>query len=638
MEMFENLADAPSDVIAAWIFTAIAGILVIIWVLKKRKLPVIWEYMRTTNHRKIGTMYILFGFIFFLRAGIDSLFIRMQLISPNNDFWVFQADKYNEVFTTHGTMMIFFAAMPMLLGLMNVAMPLQIGARDLAFPYLNAVGFWLFLSGALVFNIAFFLNSAPAIGWTGYAPLSNSLFTPDANTDFYVFGVQISGLGTIFTALNLMVTVIRHRAPGMSFMRMPLFSWATLVTSFMILLAFTVLAIGLYLLMFDRLFDTKFFQGPDGDPVFWQHLFWIFGHPEVYILAIPAFGIFSDVISTFASKRIFGYASMVISIILIAFLSFTVWAHHMLVVGLGPMLNTFFAFTTMTIAVPTGIKIFNWLFTLRGGLIRFTTPMLFALGFIPSFVMGGVTGVMLSVSAADFQFHDSHFLVAHFHYVILASTILGIFSAIYYYYPKITGLKLNETLGKWHFWLFLIGFHVTFFPMHITGLNGMPRRTFTYDAGEGFTTTNFISTIGAFLMGISILFMFWNLVKTHWENKKVGPDPWDGRTLEWTVDSPSPENTFEPMPVVDDLNPLAKAKNENRKMETTNEHRSSPIARDSIIPFLISMTLGVFGICMTYEWYIAAFVVGAVVFAFFILRALTDEKNDYYGKDEGGAS
>ena len=474
----------PSDVIAAWVFTIVIGAIITFFVLKQKKLPVIWDYMRTTNHRKIGTLYLLFGFVFFLRAGMDALFIRMQLIAPQNEFWVFQADKYNQVFTTHGTMMIFFVAMPMLLGLMNVAVPLQIGAKDLAFPFLNAVGFWLFFAGAVVFNLAFFLNSAPSVGWTGYAPLSTSLFTPDVNTDYYVFGVQISGIGTILTALNLMVTIIRHRAPGMTFMRMPLFTWASLITSFMILIAFAVLSIGLYLLMFDRLFGSKFFNGPDGDPVYWQHLFWIFGHPEVYILAIPAFGLFSDIIPTFAKKRIFGYPAMVVSIVLIGFLSFTVWAHHMLTVGLGPVLNTFFALTTMTIAVPTGIKIFNWLFTLRGGSIHFTTPMLFSLGFIPSFVMGGVTGVMLSVSAADFQFHDSQFVVAHFHYVILASTILGLFAGIYYYYPKITGLQLNETLGKWHFWLFLIGYHLTFFPMHITGMNGMPRRVYTYNAGE----------------------------------------------------------------------------------------------------------------------------------------------------------
>src|SRR5699024_9352423 len=443
------------------------------------------------------------------------------------------------------------------------------------------------------------------------------------------------GLGTILTALNLIVTIIRHRAPGMKWDRLPLFTWATLVTNFLILIAFTVLAIGLYLLMFERLFGTKFFSGPDGDPVYWQHLFWIFGHPEVYILAIPAFGIFSDIISTFSKKRIFGYPTMVISIILIGFLSFTVWAHHMLTVGLGPILNTFFALTTMMIAVPTGIKIFNWLFTLRGGVIRFTTPMLFSLGFIPSFVLGGVTGVMLSVSAADFQFHDSHFVVAHFHYVILASTILGTFAGIYYYYPKITGLKLNDRLGKWHFWLFLIGYHLTFMPMHISCLNGMPRRTYTFDVGEGLALTNMLSTIGTFFMGISILFLFYNLYITHRKNETVGKDPWDRRTLEWTVDSPVPEETFTPMPIVEDYDPLWQAKLQGKPMKTTDNHRASPIARDTIIPFVMTMILGLFSIFMMYNWYILAAITGAGVFVCFIIRALTDERNDYYGKGGG---
>lgn len=634
IDLFGFSRFVPSDVIAAWIFTAIIGIIVVIFILKQKKLPLIWDYIRTTNHRKIGTMYMLFGLIFFLRAGMDALFIRLQLAVPNNEFWVFQVEKYNQVFTTHGTLMIFFAATPMLLGLMNIAVPLQIGARDLAFPFLNALGLWLFFSGGVVFNLAFFLDSAPAIGWTGYAPLSTALFTPDVNTDFYVFGVQVSGLGTILTALNLMVTIIRHRAPGMKFMRMPLFTWATLITTFMILLAFTVLTIGLYLLMFDRLFDTQFFKGPDGDPVYWQHLFWIFGHPEVYILAIPAFGLFSDIIPTFAKKRIFGYTGMVLSIILIGFLSFSVWAHHMLTVGLGPILNTFFAISTMTIAVPTGIKIFNWLFTLQGSVIRFTTPMLFSLGFIPSFVMGGVTGVMLSVSAANFQFHDSHFVVAHFHYVILASTILGIFAGLYYYYPKMTGLKLDEKLGKWHFWLFLFGYHLTFLPMHISGLNGMPRRTFTFNVGEGLEITNMLSTIGAFFMGISMLFLFYNLFKTHRENKKVGADPWDGRTLEWTVDSPSPENTFDPVPVIEEFDAFWYAKQRGEPLKTTTRHRASPIAQDTLLPFLIAAMLGIFSLFMIYQWFILATFAGAGVFILMIVRALTDERADYYGKEE----
>ena len=335
LSLFGKSLYVPSDIMTAWVLTIILGVFIVVYVLKKRKLPLIWSYMRTTNHRKIGTLYVLFGILFFLRAGIDALLIRLQLAKPHNDFWVFQYDKYNELFTTHGTMMIFFVAMPLLIGLMNIAVPLQIGARDLAFPFLNAVSFWLFLAGAILFNMAFLLNSAPNAGWTGYAPLSTDTFTPGVGNDYYVFSLQISGLGTIFTAINMIVTIIRHRAPGMKFTRMPLFPWSALITSFLILVAFPVLSIALYLLMFDRMFGAGFFSGDIGNPVFWQHLFWIFGHPEVYILALPAFGIFSDIISTFSRKRIFGYPAMVLSIALIGFLGFMVWAHHMFTVGLG---------------------------------------------------------------------------------------------------------------------------------------------------------------------------------------------------------------------------------------------------------------------------------------------------------------
>nr|WP_234028629.1 cbb3-type cytochrome c oxidase subunit I [Lentibacillus sp. Marseille-P4043] len=632
--LFGKAIYMPTDVLAAWIFTVIAGLALVFLVVKNKKLGIIWEYIRTTNHRKIGTLYILFGVVFFLRAGIDALLIRTQLAFPNNDFWVFQHEKYSELFTTHGTMMIFFAAMPLLLGLMNVVVPLQIGAKDLAFPFLNAVGFWLFLFGAIFFNIGFFFNTTPDVGWTGYAPLSTSEYTPDAGTDYYVFGVQISGLGTIFTALNMIITIIRHRAPGMKLTRMPLFPWAALITSFLMVVAFTVLAIALYLLMFDRLFGASIFSGDEGNPVYWQHLFWVFGHPEVYIIALPAFGIFSDIITTFSRKRIFGYPAMVISLSLIGFLGFMVWAHHMFTVGLGPMANTFFAITSMLIAIPTGIKIFNWLFTIRGGVIRVTTPMLFALGFIPSFVMGGVTGVMLSVSAADFQFHDSYFVVAHFHYVIIASTILGIFGGLYYWYPKITGYQLDEKLGKWHFWLFIIGFHLTFFPMHISGLEGMPRRVYTYGANDGVSGLNFTSTIGAFLMGMSMLFVIWNVYKTHTKGKKAGNDPWNGRTLEWTVPSPSTEDTFEPMPIVDQLDPYWYAKVENRSLRTTTDTRPAPISVSTIIP--ITMSFSVFIICLglTYSWYVLAVAGGIAVLSLFVIRSLTDERQAYYGEGE----
>lgn len=622
------------DLVIAWSLLIILLAIVIIYVVRNHKFPVIWEYMRTTNHRKIGTLYIVFGFLFFMRAGLDALLIRMQLALPNNDFMVYQLEKYNETFTSHGTMMIFFAAMPLLLGLMNIAVPLQIGARDLAFPFLNSLSLWLFVAGGVMFGSAFFLGSSPAVGWTGYAPYSTIQFTPGAATNFYVFGIQIAGFGTLLTALNMIVTIVRNRAPGMNFMRMPLFPWATLVTSFLILIAFTVLAIALYLLMFDRLFGTTFFSGEDGDPVYWQHLFWFFGHPEVYILALPAFGLFSDVISTFSRKKVFGYTAMVVSLLLIGLLGMMVWVHHMFTVGLGPIVNTFFAITTMMIAIPTGLKVFNWLFTMRGGKVIFTVPMLFAIGFIPSFVMGGVTGVMLSVSAANFQFHDTHFVVAHFHYVILASTILGIFSGLYYWYPKITGFKLNETLGKWHFWLFLAGYHMTFLPMHITGLKGMPRRVYTYGSDEGITALNFTSTIGAFLMGISIIIFVINIWRTNRQAQPAGNDPWNGRTMEWSVASPSPEDSFTPMPLIERTDAFWYSKKHNEDFTIAENPRYAPIAKDTVLPFLIAFAVFVTGFGLIYQSYWTAAISGAAVFILFIVRSFNDEREAVYGEGD----
>ncbi len=624
----------PSDIVVAWIVMFFMT-LAILWILtKKRAWPVIFDYMKTTHHRKIGTMYILLCIILFFRAGMDAMIIRTQLAVPENNFWVFQADKYNEVFTTHGTAMIFFVATPLLIGLMNIAVPLQIGANDLAFPYLNAVSFWLFAAGAFIFNMAFFMNSAPNAGWTAYTPLSTDTFTTGVNNNYYIFGLQVAGLGTIFTSINMIVTIVRLRAPGMKFTRMPLFPWSTLITSVLIMIAFPVLTIALALLMFDRYFGTSFFSGGMGSPVYWQHLFWIFGHPEVYILILPAFGIFSDVISTFSRQKTYGYTSMVFALALIGLLGFMVWAHHMFTVGLGAFANTFFAITTMMIAVPTGIKIFNWLFTMKSGVIRMTTPMLFSLGFIPTFVMGGVTGVMLASAAADFQYHDTYFVVAHFHYVMVGGTIMGVFAGIYYWYPKMTGKVLNEKLGKWHFWLFLIGFHVTFLPQHFAGLNGMPRRVFTYTWADKIFVYNFISTIGAFMMAFSMLFFVWNIYKTQRYGKQAGDDPWDGRTLEWTIASPSPEHPFDPMPEISSIDQYWYNKVYKRTFKTAENPRPSPISVETYKPVLIAFTMILFSIAFIYSWFWLVVILGAVSLAFFVIRPFTDERKPVYEKEE----
>src|SRR5690625_52976 len=458
--------------------------------------------MTTVDHKKIAHLYLAGGGFFFILGGLEVLVIRIQLIKPQNDF--ISAGFYNEMITMHGTTMIFLAGMPILIGLMNAAMPLQIGARDVAFPFLNSLSFWLFFFGGMLLNVSFLLGGAPDAGWTSYASLA--LQSPGRGVDFYILGLQIAGAGTLMGGINFIATIVTMRAPGMTYMRMPLFTWSTFVTSILILFAFPALTINLFLLMFDRMFDSAFFDvALGGNTIIYQHLFWIFGHPEVYILILPLFGVFSEVFSTFSRKRLFGYTAMVFATMLIAFLGFMVWAHHMFTVGLGPVSNSIFAVGTMTIAVPTGNKMINRILTMWGGQVTINSAMLWALGFIPSFTIGGMTGVMLGSAVADYQYHDTYFVVAHFHYVIVGGTIFGIFSGLHYWWPKMFGRVLNETLGKWTFWLFFIGFHLTFFIQHFLGLMGMPRRYWVFLHDQGLELGNVISSIGAFFMAAGVI-------------------------------------------------------------------------------------------------------------------------------------
>ncbi|MFC7442964.1 cytochrome c oxidase subunit I [Laceyella putida] len=555
----------------------------------------LWDWITTVDHKKIGILYFSAGFFFFLLAGLEAFLIRMQLILPKNDFLI--GDAYNQVLTMHGTTMMFFAALPMFVGLMNVIVPLQIGARDVAFPFLNSLGFWLFFVGGLILNLGWIFGGAPDAGWTSYPTLALNPFSPGPGVDYYVLGLQISGIGTLLTGINFMVTIINMRAPGMTFLRMPQFTWVTFVTSGLILFAFPALTAGLLALMFDRLFGSQFFNAlMGGSVVVWEHIFWIFGHPEVYILVLPAFGIMSDVISTFSKKRLFGYTSMVLATVLIGFLGFMVWVHHMFTVGLGPISNTVFGIASMLIAVPTGIKVFNWLFTMWGGEIHFTTSMLFALGFIPTFVMGGMTGVMVALPSADFQYHDSYFVVAHFHYVLVGGTILGMFAGMYYWWPKMFGKMLNETLGKIHFWTFLIGLHLTFFPQHFVGLFGMPRRVFTY-AQESLDTLNFISSIGSIGMMIGMIALLFNFYLTHKKGATAPADPWNGRTLEWSIPSPPPEYNFAQLPLVRGYDAFWLEKQEGKKEMPPAEPKGSiHMPSPSPLPFLMSIGMLIAGL------------------------------------------
>ena len=515
----------------------------------------VWSWITTVDHKRIGILYGVSAFVFFLIAGIEALIMRLQLSGPNAG--VVSAETYNQLFTMHGTAMIFLGVMPFSAAFFNYMVPLLIGARDVAFPRLNAFSFWVFLSGGILLHASFLFNAAPNAGWFGYANLTSPAYSPGLNVDFWLLSLQILGIASLAAAFNFLVTIINMRAPGMSLMRLPLFIWMTLVTSILMVLAFPVITVALTLLLFDRFFGMNFFITQAGaDPRWWQHLFWIFGHPEVYILILPAMGIVSEVIPTFSRKPLFGYPFVVYSGIAIAVMSFGVWAHHMFSVGMGPIADAFFSIATMLIAIPTGVKILNWIGTIWGGAVRFTTPFLFSVGFIAMFIIGGLSGVMHASPPADLQQTDTYFVVAHFHYVLFGGSIFGLASGFYYWFPKMTGRLLDEGLGKLHFWLMTIGFNLTFFPMHFAGMFGMPRRVYTYSSGYGFDGYNLLSTIGSFVIAISMLVMIWNWYRTMRQGKIAGDDPWDAQTLEWSISSPPPTYNFARIPVVASRRPF----------------------------------------------------------------------------------
>jgi cytochrome c oxidase subunit 1 len=514
-------------------------------------------------------MYCATAFIFFLLGGVEALVIRAQLAGPNGT--VVNADLYNQLFTMHGLTMIFLVVMPLGVGIMNYMVPLMIGARDVAFPRLNAFSYWVFLFGGLFLYSSFLLGGAPDGGWFGYAPLSTNL--PGHGMSFYSLGLQILGIASLAGAVNFIVTIINMRAPGMSLMRMPVFVWMSLVTSFLLLFAMPVIAVALFQLMFDRVFEANFYLAANGgDPVLWQHLFWLFGHPEVYILILPAMGIVSEILPTFSRKPLFGYAAIVFAGAAIGFMGWGVWAHHMFAVGLGPVAQSAFALSTMFIAVPTGVKIFNWLGTLWGGSIRFKTPMLFAIGFVAMFVIGGLSGVTHAIVPHDLQQTDTYYIVAHFHYVLFGGAMFALIGAFYYWWPKVFGYTLKEGLGKLHFWLWFIGFNLTFGPHHLLGLQGMPRRIYQYPDGMGWNFWNMMSTIGAFTIALSVVVFVLNVAVSRKRKDIAGDDPWDGRTLEWSTPSPPPEYNFAEVPFVKDRDDFWR-----RKYVTTPEGLPTPV-------------------------------------------------------------
>ncbi|MEX0989008.1 MAG: cytochrome c oxidase subunit I [Actinomycetota bacterium] len=509
-----------------------------------------WSWITTVDHKRIGILYGITAFAFFLIGGVEALLIRVQLAQP--EATLLNADQYNQVFTMHGITMIFLVVMPMSSAFFNYLIPLMIGARDVAFPRLNAYSFWAFLFGGLFIYSSFFLGGAPNGGWFGYPP--NSVTDPTVGMTFYAVGLIITGIASTVGAVNLAVTVLNMRAPGMSFFRMPPFVWMGLVTQFLLVFSLPIITVALFQLLFDRRFGTVFYS-PDagGDPLLWQHLFWLFGHPEVYILILPAFGIISDILPVFARKPLFGYQFVVFSGIAIGFIGFGVWAHHMFATGMGPVANTAFGISTMIIAIPTGVKIFNWMGTIWKGDIRFASPMLFALGAVAMFVIGGLSGVMHSVVPADYQQTDTYFVVAHFHYVIFGGSIFALFGAMYFWWPKVFGRMLSERVGKVQFWFLLVGFNLAFGPMHILGLQGMSRRIYTYAESLNLTAWNQASTIGAFIIAVSVAIFLVSAIASFRRPKEMSNDPWDARTLEWSTTSPPPEYNFAKTPVVTHL-------------------------------------------------------------------------------------
>jgi cytochrome c oxidase subunit 1 len=506
-----------------------------------------WSWFTTIDHKKIGLLYGGTALVFFLVGGVEALLIRAQLYRP--DGTLLSADAYNEVFTMHGLTMIFLFVMPMSAAFFNYFIPLMIGARDVAFPRLNAFSYWAFLFGGIVLYSSFFLGGAPNGGWFGYAP--NSTTDPSPGMDFYAVGLLITGIASTAGAINLGVTVINMRAPGMSLFRLPVFVWMGLVVQLLLAFSLPIITVALIEMLFDRRFGTHFFDPTvGGDPLLWQHLFWLFGHPEVYILILPAFGIISEILPVFSRKPLFGYQFVVFSGIAIGFIGFGVWAHHMFAAGLGPVANTAFGVSTAIIAIPTGVKIFNWMATLWRGDIRFTTAMLFAVATVMNFVVGGLSGVTHAIVPSDYQQTDTYYIVAHFHYVLFGGAILGLFGGMYYWWPKVFARRLGEGLGKANFWLMVIGLNLTFGPMHVLGLQGMIRRTYTYPESLGLTFWNQVATVGAFTIAAGVLLFIANVIVSQARPKTHEADPWDARTLEWSLASPPPEHNFDEIPEV----------------------------------------------------------------------------------------
>jgi cytochrome aa3-600 menaquinol oxidase subunit 1 len=599
-----------------------------------KKWGYLWrEWLTTVDHKRIGIMYLVSALLMLFRGGADAIMMRAQLAVPDNK--LLDAQHYNEIFTTHGTVMIIFMAMPFIMAFMNFVVPLQIGARDVAFPRLNALSFWLFFMGAMLLNISFVIGGSPDAGWTSYFPLAGNDFSESVGTNYYMFALQISGLGTLMTGINMITTILKMRAPGMKLMKMPMFTWSALVANTIIVFAFPVLTVALIMGSMDRLFGTHFFATTNGGmDMLWANFFWVWGHPEVYILILPAFGIYSEVISTFARRNLYGYTSMVASMVVISLFSFLVWTHHFFTMGQGALTNSIFSITTMAIAVPTGVKIFNWLFTLWKGKIVFTTPMLYSMLFIPLFTIGGVTGVMLAMSAADYQYHNTMFLVAHFHNVIIPGVVFAMLAGLTYYWPKMFGFMLNERIGKWTAWLLSIGFALAFFPMYITGLDGQARRMYTYSASTGYGAWNMVSFVGAAIMAIGFVLIVYNIYySVRYSPRNISSDPWDARSLEWATHSPIPEYNFAIVPEVKSSEAFWDAKKNGHEL-FKGEYEKIHMPNNTGVPFIMGCIFFVWGFSFVFSLWIPAILTTIGILVFMGLRSFEQDHGRYISVKE----
>lgn len=631
MDFFDRFAiPNPSPAIyASMVAIGLTVIAIIAGVTYFKKWGYLWrEWLTTVDHKRIGIMYLISALLMLFRGGMDAIMMRAQLAVPENK--LLDAQHYNEIFTTHGIVMIIFMAMPFIMALMNFVVPLQIGARDVAFPRLNALSFWLFFMGAMLFNISFVIGGSPDAGWTSYFPLAGTEFSESVGSNYYMIAIQIAGIGTLMTGINFITTILKMRAPGMNLMKMPMFTWSSLVTSAIIVFAFPVLTVLLAMGTMDRLFGSHFFTTTNGGmDMLWANFFWVWGHPEVYILILPAFGIYSEVISTFARRNLYGYKSMVGSMVIISLLSFLVWTHHFFTMGQGALTNSIFSITTMAIAVPTGVKLFNWLFTLWKGKIEITTPMLYALLFIPTFTIGGVTGVMLGMSAADYQYHNTMFLVAHFHMVIIPGVVFAMLAGLTFYWPKMFGFMLNEKIGKLAAWIIGTSTLLAFIPMFFSGLDGQARRMYTYSESTGFGPWNMVSFIGAAGLAIGFALIVYNIYySTRYASRDIAADPWNARSLEWATHTPVPEYNFAIMPHVKSSEAFWDAKKHDHEL-FPGEYEKIHMPNNSGIPFIMSCIFFVWGFSFVFSLWIPLILTTVGIFVCMGLRSFEKDHGHF---------